>query len=134
MIKAVLDTNIFVSALFWKGAPYTVVRTGIAGGFVMLASPAIIAELQETLAVKFNFPSEDARDYLHLIALHALLVEPREEPRVVVVDPSDDKIIACAVAGGADYIVTGDKHLLSLRDFSDINIVTPPSFLSVLEA
>lgn len=134
MIKAVLDTNIFVSALFWKGAPHTVVRTGIAGEFVMIASPAIISELQETVVVKFGFPDEDARDYLRLIALHAFLVEPREEPHIVAADPSDDKILACAVAGSADFIVTGDKHLLSLRDFSGIRIVTPSSFLSILKA
>lgn len=132
MIKAVLDTNVLVSALFWKGAPHAVVREGIAGAFCIVSSPRIMAELQETLAGKFRVSLEDMRDYLRVITVHALLVEPKETPPVVFVDPSDDKVIACAVSAGADYIVSGDKHLLSLKEFSGIHIVTPPAFLRVL--
>jgi putative PIN family toxin of toxin-antitoxin system len=133
MIKAVLDTNVFVSALFWKGAPHAVVRQSISGAFVTVISPAIIAELQETLAVKFGLPPEDIREYLRIIAIHAAFVEPKAEPRVVASDRSDDKIIACALAGDAHCIVTGDKHLLSLKEFSGIRIVTPSTFLRVLK-
>ncbi|HEY4508201.1 MAG TPA: putative toxin-antitoxin system toxin component, PIN family [Candidatus Paceibacterota bacterium] len=134
MIKAVLDTNVFVSALFWRGAPHTVVREGIAGAFTLISSPAIMVELREALVVKFQTPAEDVREYLRVIALNAFLVEPSNVPHVVLADANDDKIIACAVNAEADYIVSGDKHLLSLKKFFSIGIITPPAFLCVLKA
>lgn len=132
MIKAVLDTNVFVSALFWKGTPHKILQKGLFGDFTILTSAAIIEELQQTLLVKFGFPNEDTRQFLTLIAIHSAFAEPEEVPRVVLVDPNDDKVIACAIAGEAEYLVTGDRHLLALKKFGDITIVTPLRFLPLL--
>lgn len=109
-----------------------VVRKGLSGVFAIVTSPAIIAELREKLSVKFGLPSDDVREYLRVIAIHATFVEPREEAHIVVADRSDDKIVACALTGDAHYIVTGDKHLLSLKGFSSVRIVTPAVFLKLL--
>ena len=85
-----------------------------------------MVELREALVVKFQTPAEDVREYLRVIALNAFLVEPSNVPHVVLADANDDKI--------ADYIVSGDKHLLSLKKFFSIGIITPPAFLCVLKA
>ena len=123
MIKAVLDTNVLVSALFWKGAPHAVVREGIAGAFCIVSSPDIMEELLETLIEKFSVSIEDTRKYLRVITVHSLFAQPKEIPHVVLVDPSDDKIIACAANAGADYIVSGYRHLFSFKEFSGIRLV-----------
>jgi len=129
MIKAVLDTNVFISALFWKGAPYEIVRRGLGGAFVIVVSDAIIVEVKNTLVRKFNFPAHDAEAFSEIIIFNSMMIKPALRLDVVDIDPSDNKIFECAVAGGANYIVSGDKHILGFRRYRGIEVVTPNQFL-----
>ena len=132
MIKAVLDTNVFISALFWKGVPYEVVRKSLTGEFLIIISPEIIEEISERLLNKFKFPLADANDFIEIITINSYIVEPKNKLKVVKEDPNDDKIIECAYEGGADYIVSGDKHLLRLKEYRRIKIITPREFIKII--
>jgi putative PIN family toxin of toxin-antitoxin system len=132
MVRAVLDTNVFVSALFWKDAPYRILRKGFRGTFLILISPDILEEISRVLRRRFEFPSEDTNAFLEIIAVNAHIVIPTMKLRIVKKDPSDDKIIECAVVGGGQYIVTGDRHLLDLKKYQKVEIVTPQEFLKKL--
>lgn len=134
MIKAVLDTNIFISALFWRGAPYRVVEQGLGGAFIIVTSQGIIQETGRTLTQKFEFPLEDTREFLKTIVLSSYVVSPTERLRVVKADPDDDKIIECAVAGDARFIVSGDRHLLDIEKYRSIVMISPQDFLKRLSS
>ncbi|MBI2623253.1 MAG: putative toxin-antitoxin system toxin component, PIN family [Candidatus Liptonbacteria bacterium] len=128
-IRAVLDTNVMVSALFWRGVPYSVLRKGIERRYAILISPAIIEEIFSTLVRKFAFPSRDAREFLEMIVARSTVVIPTTRVRAIRTDPADNKILECAIAGGATHIVTGDKDILTLETYQKIKIVTPARFL-----
>ncbi len=132
MIRAVLDTNIFISALFWKGAPYEVLKAGLDGKFTLLISTAILRELEERLKNKFHFPDDDTNEFLEIITLHSYIGEPKTLLKAVKADPTDNKIVECAVSGQAHFIVSGDRHLLDLRGYDGIKIVTARQFLLFL--
>ena len=132
MIKAVLDTNILISSLFWKGAPYEIVQKGIGGAFIIVLSPEIIRETEDKLKNKFKFSVENTNAFLEVVALNSFIVEPMIKLRVVKTDSTDNKIIECAVAGNVDYIVSGDKYLLNIKKHEQINIINPSKFLKLL--
>ena len=132
MIRAVLDTNVFISALFWKGAPHDVFQLGLRGAFSILTSEEILKELQTKLLYKFELPVENARAFLEIIALNSEAVVPKKKLRVVLEDPADNKIVECAEEGRAQCIVTGDSHLLRLKKYDDIKIVKPAEFLKII--
>ncbi len=127
MIRAVLDTNVFISALFWRGAPYRVFQAGLRKEFALICSVDILEEVGFTLIRKFDFPLEQTKAFLQIISANAEIVTPQKIKRIVR-DSNDDKIIACALNGGADYIVTGDKDLLVLKGYRSMKIVTPKKF------
>lgn len=132
MIRAVLDTNVLISALFWRGAPHRVVQRGLGGDFVILISRHIVDETLRKLVSKFVFPFSDALEYIETIVVNARLIDQVSVVRVVAADPADNAIVACAVDGNADYIVTGDQDILSLKQFRSIRMITPNSFLKLL--
>ena len=132
MIRAVLDTNIFISALFWRGKPNKAVRDGLEGKFTLLISADILREIEERLKNKFHFPENDTNEFLEVITLNSYIVEPQIKLNVVRADPKDNKIVECAVAGQAHFIVSGDRHLLDLRGYDRVKIVNAHKFLSLL--
>lgn len=125
--RVVLDTNVVVSAA-WGGVPWRVVEAWLAGRYLLLISPAILAGYQVTLA-RLHPGSEAAARVLYAVYLKAVTVTPRERLTVVRQDPSDNRFLECALAGHAQSLVSGDRHLLSLRTFRGIPIVTPRAFL-----
>jgi uncharacterized protein len=128
MIKAVIDTNVFLSALFWSGKPNEVVRLALSKHFIAITSLPILEELENKLLKKFKYPKDQTETYLKLIIEAFSLVKPKT--KVIVVEDSDDnKIIEAALESKADYIVTGDKHLLKIGNYCGIKILTPNNFL-----
>lgn len=134
MIRAVLDTNVYISSLFWRGAPYLIVQEGLRGFFMMLTSEAILEEVEHTLQRKFQFPLEDTRTFIEIIALNAHIIEPNFRVSIVIADPTDNKIVECAIAGQADFIISGDKHILTLKKYKGIEMLSPASFLDILKS
>ncbi len=129
-MRAVLDTNVVVSALIWGGPPLELLRLATEGGLALFTSPILLEELREVLhrphlAARLLQQRQSVDDALTLYAALAESVVPVELPTVASVDPDDDHVIATAVAASADLIVSGDRHLLTLQTYGSIPIVTP---------
>jgi putative PIN family toxin of toxin-antitoxin system len=129
MLRVVADTNIFISALMFGGLPGAFLDLAFARSFQLVTSPTLLDELQQKLRNKFQISNTDANSIRAKLAKHALLVEPPIALKVVVDDPDDDRVLECAVAGEADYIVSGDRHLLKLESYRGITISTVRSFM-----
>ncbi|MDR7555707.1 MAG: putative toxin-antitoxin system toxin component, PIN family [Armatimonadota bacterium] len=130
--RAVLDTNVYISALF-GGNPEDVYLAALRGQFRLVTSPAILVELARKLREKFRLPESDIRSYITQIGRHADVVRPRERLRILD-DGPDNRVLECALEGKADVIVSGDRHLLSLGTYRGIRILRPAEFLRRLES
>jgi putative PIN family toxin of toxin-antitoxin system len=128
-VRAVFDTNIFVSALSVPGGRAAVALDRVVSGDVQLAiSNPIIREVLDVLARKFDRDPEELARVAVFLADLADVVSPRttiEELR----DEPDNRILECAVTGRADVIVTGDRAMLQLRAYRGISIVSLRTFL-----
>ncbi len=122
-MRVVLDTNILVSAFFWEGNESEIVRRCEEGELRSVTSPDILDELARVLDRKFDIPEERTHEYIGEIILFSEVVFPTGEIKVVEEDPADDVILETALIGNADVLITGDKHLLSLNRFKDIQIM-----------
>src|SRR3989344_8733805 len=132
MIRLVLDTNIIISSVFWRGNPYEVIRRGILGEYQLVISAEILGEVIDKLRNKFQFPEESIQELIDILMTYCHVVETINKFDVVR-DKKDNKIIECAFDGKADYIVTGDSDLLELKEFRGIKIVKAKEFLEEIE-
>ena len=131
-MRVVLDTNILVSALLWRGTPYRcllAVQTGLAD---LILSPPILDELRTVLVVKFQHTPAEAADVIQFVRSTADVVEISGGIRAVPDDPDDDKFIETAQIGRADFIVSGDRHLLKLGSAAGVPVITAREFLHQL--
>ena len=139
MLRAVLDTNVFVSSLLNKtGAPARLLDAWRAGEYLLVTSPPIMAEIKAVLELprikdKYALTDQDIRQLLDLLEKDAILV-PGLSPvnNTILQDPKDEIFLSCALDAGADVIVSGDRHLLSLKAFEGIPIVLVRQFLDRL--
>ena len=130
MTKAVLDINVFISALFWKGAPHQIFKRMLKGEFLNFTSPQILEELKKKLLDKFRLPPERVKEFLEIIIFASQIVYPESKLNIVEKDPSDNKIIECAIDAQAFFIISGDKHLLDIKRYKGIKMVSPREFSS----
>lgn len=129
--RLVLDTNVLISALGWRGAPREIVRHCFAGRCILLLSPQILAEIERVLHYpKFKFSPVQIDGYLEQLTEAAELVQPDRRVEVVVEDPSDNRFLECALAGRADAVISNDRHLLALESFEKIPILRPQAYLN----
>ncbi len=136
----VVDTNCVVSrAISLTGAAAEILRRWEAGEIDLAVSEAVLAEYERTLGYervqrRHGKSLAEVREIVAGFREFAIVVEPRETPPIVADDPDDDKFLWCAAAAGASYIVTRDEHLLKLRVFRGIRILSPAAFLALLDA
>ena len=130
MIRALPDTNIIISSVFWRGNPYEVIRNGILGKYQLVISAEILDEVVDKLRNKFQFPEESMQELVDILMIYCHIVDISSKFDVVR-DKKDNKIIECAFDGKADYIVTGDPDLLILKEFKGIKIVKAKEFLNI---
>ena len=137
-MRVVLDTNIIVSGyLVVAGIPAQIVAAWRAERFAVIVSPVLLAEYEEVLNYdrlrrRHGLTSAEISREIAALAAAALLVAPQATPAVIAADPDDDHVVAAAMAGEADYIVSGDAHLLDLREHRGIRVLSPSAFLSLL--
>ena len=138
MIRAVLDTNLLVSYLLTHRPPIaTLIDHHLAqDDFVLVTAPELLAELDQVLAYpklqRYYAGDERTRFVALVMALSEVVDLPETIPRVCR-DPDDDRVIACAVVGNADVIVSGDEDLLTLERVGSSPILTAAQFLEMLE-
>jgi putative PIN family toxin of toxin-antitoxin system len=135
-LRLVLDTNVVLSAFLWRGTPHRLLQTiRQLENVTLFSSDILLAELARVLSrpgpakrlAKFNVT---ARQILADYAQAVDFVSPDATPGVVSDDPDDDHVIAAAVAAGADFIASGDRHLLSLGTYRAIRIMRPAALLA----
>jgi len=130
LLRVVLDTNVYFSAFHSaRGVPFEIWRRAVQRKYVLFVSPAIIGELADVLRVDLKWPEADIVAQLKLVVRVANVVEPKIRLQVIPADPDDDRILECAISGGAHLIVSGDHHLTKLKAFEGIGIVRPADFL-----
>jgi putative PIN family toxin of toxin-antitoxin system len=132
-MRVVLDTNVVISALMFGGNPREILQRAIRGDLRLCISEEMLSELGAVLQrPKFGFPVTMVNQILSELAAIAELVVPSEEVSQINSDPADNRVLECAVEAGAEYVMSGDKHLLELGQYSRIKILTPSQFLLVI--
>jgi len=133
-VRAVIDTNVLISAIFWPGKPKQLLNQVRRGQVIFLTSEVLLAELKEVLTRQdkpFRLSEEDAQRVLSSVRDLAEIVQTHSAVTICR-DADDNRVLECAIDGGANRIVTGDGHLLELGFFNGIEIVTVADFLSTL--
>ena len=133
-MKAVLDTNVLISATLSDGPPYQILELAEDGTITSVTSPGIIEETRDVLTRdRVPFAEEQVDDFIEKVLSVSQGVAPKTSLQVIEDDPDDDKIVECAVAAGADYIISGDSHLLSLEEYDGIPVLSPADFLDQID-
>jgi putative PIN family toxin of toxin-antitoxin system len=131
-VKAVIDTNIFVSGIFWGGIPHKILEAWISDKFELLVSDFILEEYFQTLKNLSSGKRDDLVDkWYMLISENATIIESKKRLHLCR-DPKDDKFLDCAVSGNAQYIVSGDKDLLVLGNVFSTQIIKASPFHKLL--
>ena len=138
-MRVVVDTNVLVSGLLFGSLPREIVEIAQAGAITVCVTESTVEELlRVSLYPKFEeerlrlLPNFETVFDAFLSNSHRI-PEPDSVPDVVTADPSDSIFLACAVAAQAKYVISGDKHLLDLKSFAGIPIMTPRQFLMRLK-
>jgi putative PIN family toxin of toxin-antitoxin system len=135
-VKVVFDTNVIASASFWRGAPLDCLAAWARGCCQAVVSAGLLAEYHETVEeLRMDYPNRKCVEWVEVLTESAELVFPVERASGATIDPDDEMILECALAAEADFIVSGDKkHLLALRQYQGIPIISPADFLRRLAA
>ena len=133
MKRVVLDTNIFVSMVM-GGHVGKINDEWRAGKFILVVSEEIVSEYLDVLQrPKLRLKSRTIATIINRVYRRAEFVTPQEKIFVVLTDTSDNKFIETAISGKTDFIVSGDKHLLELKEHQSIPIITARQFIDILE-
>ena len=126
-MRIVLDTNVLMAALIARGFCHELFEYCIQR-HVLVTSDFIFEELRQKLVGKFKYTSEFADEAVMLLGSKMEVVTPARLDAPVCRDPDDDNILATALTGNCDVIITGDKDLLVLKRFSNVEIISPSGF------
>ena len=130
MKKVVLDTNVTVSALFWEGNPRKIYDLVREGKLIMLLSDDMEKEFVRVLGYeKFGLSPQEMMPFLRDLRTHAKHVVTKSKISAVIADPTDNIFLECALVGSADFIISGDRHLLDIKVYKGIEIVRAGEFL-----
>ncbi len=125
-----LDTNILVSALGWRGPERLVYERCQAGVMHLTSSPELLDELERVLRYpKLLFTESEIQSFVRDVTGIAGLVHPKRRIDIVLQDPDDNRVLECAVEAEAEWIVSGDPHLLELREHEGIQILSAAAAL-----
>lgn len=129
-LRVVIDTNVIVSGLTFKGQPREVLDLTWKGEIEAYISPFILRELTSTLKKDFGWSNEQIKDTIQRIKAKTNSIRPKVKVSVVKEKDGDNRILECAIEGNAQYLISGDKkHLLPLKQHQGIKILSPAQFL-----
>jgi putative PIN family toxin of toxin-antitoxin system len=131
VLRVVIDTNIYISAIFWNGKPREVIDLGRDGKITIFTSLDIENEIAGKLKTTFKLAEEDVNQILLDFSTFTLPIRINKQLIVVQDDPDDNKFIECAVECRANYIISGDRHLLNLKEYEGIKLIKSSEFLKV---
>lgn len=128
-MRAVADTNVYISALNFGGTAEEILALGRAQAIQLCISPSILKEIEGVLIWKFKWSAKRVRQALAVIQEFTELVHPKGTIHVITADEADNRILECALEAKADVVITGDDHLQELKTFRGISILSPRAFL-----
>jgi putative PIN family toxin of toxin-antitoxin system len=129
-MNIVLDSNVIISAFFWRGNEREVLKKCKEKKIELTISPEILEEVDTVLETKFSVLDDKRADFLRNLIVISRLVFPSVEIDVIKNDPTDNRILECAVSGKADFIISGDKDLLNLGRYGSTVILNARYFLN----
>lgn len=128
-MKAILDTNVLISGIFFSGVPYEILAAWRDDKIELIISPEILQEYRRVgEEMERKFPGVEIAHFLELLTIEATMVSAIPLPEAVCTDPDDDKFLACALASKAKVICSGDKALLKTSGYRGIEVLTPRCF------
>lgn len=128
--RIVVDTNVLISAVFFKGKPDVILEAWRAGVLEIILSAEILNEYSEVLKrLSRKYPSIKTSGILSVFASGCRIVEPEVLDKQICDDPNDDKFLAAAIGGEAEIVISGDNHLLNVNGYSGIDILRPAEFI-----
>lgn len=134
MYAIVPDTNVLVSgSIVQHGNPAFILDSWRNEKVQIITSLEILAEFQRVMLEKFNAPQNEVEILNAFFIWKGKIVEPKQKFNVIKEDPTDNKFLEVAVEGNADYMVSGDKDLLRLKNFMGIQIISPAEMVSILK-
>lgn len=139
-MEAVLDSNIVVSAAISpKGPPAELIRAWRAQSFVWMTSPRLLEELSRVLHSRhvkryLSWTNDELEEFLLDVQESSRIVVPAQSLDVIKDDPTDNRVLEAAIEAHAEYIVSGDRDLLGLKEYEGVQIVTPARFVAILAA
>lgn len=132
MLRVTADTNIFISGLNFAGIPRRILNLAESGAICLAVSDEILDEVTRVLRrEKFGWPEVEIERAIAQISRFTKHVESKQRIDAIAEDPTDDRILECAVASRSEYLVTGDNHLLKIGRFGGTKIVKPADFLEI---
>jgi putative PIN family toxin of toxin-antitoxin system len=133
-VRAVLDTNVVISGIFFGGIPGEVLDAWADNQFELVLTPSILDEYLRTCdRLGASHPDLEYREVLAAIAGHATLVADNETDEAITADPADDKFMVCGQLADA-LVISGDAHLLNASGWCGVIVITPRDFIRRLGA
>ena len=128
-MKVVLDTNVFISGIFFSGPPSIILQAWRDSKIQIILSKEILKEYQRVAEELLSkFPTIDIARIIELITIYGHFFETKNISVSICEDPDDNKFIECAIASNCKLIVSGDKHLLNITGYQDISVLKPREF------
>lgn len=128
-LKVVMDTNVFVSGIFFSGPPYQILNAWQSGKFELVVSQEILDEYRRVGQILGEERrGVDLQPILNFVLEHATIYQSKVLREPICEDPDDDKFFACALASGSKIIISGDKHLLRVSGYQGIRVLKPREF------
>ena len=132
-MKIVIDTNIFVSSFLWKGNPRKIIDRVTSRIDRLYITDEILFEIKKVmLRKKFNLNEHIVDNYINTIKYFSIKIFPENIIESISRDKDDDKFLKCGIEGNVDYIITGDLHLLELKNYENIKIMKPKDYLEIV--
>ena len=130
-MKVILDTNVFVSGIFFSGPPFKILQAWRNDSIQLVISPLILEEYREVaLRLADRYAPVDILSIIDLVMVNSDIVQAESFAEPVCEDPDDDMFLACAIGSSVRTIVSGDKHLLKVDGFQDITVIRPKAFVN----
>ena len=124
MLRVTPDTNTLISAFISEGNEYELLKLAKLGKIKIILSLDILKEFKDVISrQKFGFSKEQIKNAFKQILSISEIIIPRIKIKIIKEYPEDDRILECASVGNVDYIVSGDKHLLNLKEYKNIKII-----------
>lgn len=133
MLKVVLDTNVFLSGILFGGNPREVVRAWLAKQFILCISPELKAEILNKLRLKFLVPTPVVDYVADVLDTNSEKYIPKKKVNLCR-DPEDNFLLELALESRVDYLISGDKFVLELKQYKSTKIITPKEFLRILQS